>query len=194
MNTIFQRGILLLFLLSAHVSDAEPSRPNIVFVLADDLGIGDTHCYGGDRCLIETPNIDALAAEGMRFTDAHVSASVCGPTRRAIMTGRYPWRFGPYIKSGPWGFVGPRPTTEKSTLARLLGRAGYHTGYIGKWHLGTIMTTLDGKNQGPANVDYTKPLKYGPVQFGFDDSFILEFPRKDGQGRSRTYLGVILAR
>ncbi len=67
-------------------------RPNIVFILADDLGIGDTNIYGGDRCLIETPNIDKLAQGGLKFTDAHVSASVCGPTRKAIMSGRYPWR------------------------------------------------------------------------------------------------------
>ncbi len=148
-------------------------KPNIIFILADDLGIGDVNCYGGDRCLIETPNIDALAAGGLRFTDAHVNASVCGPTRRAIMTGRYPWRFGATVNSGPWGFVGPRPNTETSTLGKLLKRSGYRTGYVGKWHLGTIMTTLDGKTQDLTNVDFTKPLKYGPVQFGFDESFIL---------------------
>jgi arylsulfatase A len=148
-------------------------QPNIVFILADDLGIGDVNCYGGDRCLIETPNIDALAAGGIRFTDAHPSASVCGPTRRAIMTGRYNWRFGPYVSSGPWGFVGPRPNTEKSTLGKVLKRSGYRTGYVGKWHLGTTMKTFDGKPQGLTNVDFTKPLIHGPKQFGFDYSFIL---------------------
>lgn len=148
-------------------------RPNIVFILADDLGIGDVDCYGGDRCLIETPNIDALAAEGVRFTDAHVNASICGPTRRAIMTGRYNWRFGATVNSGPWGFVGPRPKTENFTLGKMFRRAGYRSGYVGKWHLGTIMPTLDGKTQSPTNVDYTKPLIYGPLQFGFDESFIL---------------------
>ena len=85
------------------VSGQKPPRPNIVLILADDLGIGDVKCYGGDRCLIETPNIDSLAAGGMRFTDAHVNASVCAPTRRAIMTGRYAWRFPSAVKSGPWG-------------------------------------------------------------------------------------------
>lgn len=89
------------------------------------------------------------------------------------MTGRYPWRFGRSVNSGPWGFVGPKPNTENSTLGKLLKRVGYRTGYVGKWHLGTTMATLDGKTQGPANVDFTKPLKYGPVQFGFDESFIL---------------------
>lgn len=148
-------------------------KPNIVFILADDLGIGDTECYGGDRCAIDTPNIDALAAGGLRFTDAHVNASFCGPTRRAIMTGRYEWRFGAPTNNGPWGFCGPRPNTEKSTLGKVIKRSGYHTGYVGKWHLGTIMPTTDGKTQGPENVDFSKPLSYGPVQFGFDDSFIL---------------------
>lgn len=102
---------ILLILFAVSVASAAP-RPNIVFILADDLGIGDVKCYGDGRCLIDTPNIDALAAEGVRFTDAHVNASICGPTRRALMTGRYNWRFGRYVKGGPWGFVGPRPNTK----------------------------------------------------------------------------------
>lgn len=167
-------GIHLVFCLVAtlHVM-ADGAQPNIVVILADDLGIGDVGCYGGDRCLIDTPNIDALAADGLRFTDAHPNASFCGPTRLALMTGRYPWRFGAERSSGPWGFVGPKPNAEKSTLGKLLKRSGYQTGYVGKWHLGTTMTTFDDKPQGLTNVDFTKPLKYGPVQFGFDESFIL---------------------
>lgn len=165
-------SVFVLAVSCASVAQAT-EKPNVVFILADDLGIGDVNCYGRDRCLIETPNIDALAAGGLRFTDAHVNASYCGPTRRAIMTGRYNWRFGSTVKGGPWGFVGPRPNTEKYTLGKLFRRAGYHTGYVGKWHLGTVMTTTDGTNQGPTNVDYSQPLKYGPVEFGFDESFIL---------------------
>jgi len=149
------------------------SQPNPVFILADDLGIGDVNCFGGERCLIETPNVDALAKGGLRFTDAHVNASICGPTRRALMTGRYPWRFGATINNGPWGFCGPRPNTEKFTLGKLFKRAGYGTGYVGKWHLGTTMATLDGKTQGLTNVDFKKPLIYGSAQFGFDHNFIL---------------------
>jgi arylsulfatase A len=149
------------------------SQPNLVFILADDLGIGDVNCYGGERCLFETPNIDALAKGGLRFTDAHVNASICGPTRRALMTGRYPWRFGATINNGPWGFCGPRPNTEKFTLGKLFKRAGYGTGYVGKWHLGTTMATVDGKTQGLTNVDFKKPLIYGPAQFGFEHNFIL---------------------
>ncbi len=168
-NIIVLSAILVAFSSALVAAD----KPNIVFILADDLGIGDVNCYGGDRCQIETPNIDALAASGVRFTDAHVNASVCGPTRRAIMSGRYPWRFGATVNNGPWGFCGPRPNTEKVTLGKVLKRAGYGTGYVGKWHLGTTMATLDGETQGLTNVDFSKPLSYGPVQFGFDESFIL---------------------
>lgn len=164
-------------LATGHASGQEktdaPIRPNIVYVMADDLGIGDVKCYGKDRCQIETPGFDRLANEGMLFTDAHTAASVCVPARVAIMTGRYPWRFERPRPDGPWGYLNPRLKTDQFTLGRLLQSAGYRTGYIGKWHLGTLMQTLDGSNQGPDNVDYTKPLKVGPQQYGFDESFIL---------------------
>lgn len=157
-----------------HVVAAEsPRRPNIVFILADDLGIGDVECYGGERCAIDTPHLDSLARDGMRFTDAHVVASVCVPSRIAIMTGRYPWRFQRPTPDGPWGFLNPRLMTDTFTLGRMLKQAGYRTGYVGKWHLGTLMHTTDGKNQGPTNVDYKQPLEVGPNDYGFDETFIL---------------------
>ena len=164
---------LALFLLLTVWAQASAPRPNIVFILADDLGIGDVKCYGQELSATETPNIDALAAHGLRFTDAYVNASVCVPTRVAIMTGRYPWRYGRPEPGGPWGFLGPRFSTDTLTLAKLLNSADYNTGYVGKWHLGTRMQTKDGKVQGPKNVDYSKPLLNGPVQHGFDYSFIL---------------------
>ena len=165
--------VLLLVIMVARPTLTADDLPNIVFILADDLGIGDVGCYGGNRCLIDTPNIDALAAEGLRFTDAHANASVCVPTRVAIMTGRYPWRFGKPQPGGAWGFLGPRFEPGTFTLGTMLQNAGYRTGYIGKWHLGTVMTTKDGHVQSETNVDYTQPLKIGPLQYGFDDSFIL---------------------
>lgn len=148
-------------------------KPNVVFILADDMGYGDVESFGGERCQIDTPHLDRLGAEGMRFTDAHANASVCVPSRMAVMTGRYPWRFGRPEPGGPWGFLGTRLPTGQFTLGTMLRQAGYRTGYVGKWHLGTRMQTTDGKTQGIDNVDYTKPLKIGPPQYGFDDSFIL---------------------
>ena len=148
-------------------------KPNIVFVLADDLGYGDVKCFGGKRCRIATPHFDRLAAEGMRFTDAHAIGSVCVPSRIGIMTGRYAWRFrGPRFRA-PWGFLGPVLPDSQFTLGTMLRASGYHTGYVGKWHLGTQMRTKDGKTQGLNNVDYSAPLLIGPPQFGFDESFIL---------------------
>ena len=151
----------------------EVAKPNVVFVLADDLGYGDINCFGGERCQIDTPNFDRLARQGMRFTDAHANASHCVPTRMAIMTGRYPWRFGAPGPGGPWGFLGTRLPAGQHTLGTMMQAAGYRTGYVGKWHLGTLMQTTDGKPQGPTNVDYSQPLKIGPPQFGFGESFIL---------------------
>ncbi len=147
--------------------------PNVVFILADDLGYGDVGCLGGIRCKIETPHIDALATSGIRFTDAHVNASVCGPTRLAIMTGRYPWRFGRSQPGGPWGFIGLRFSPETFTIADLMGQAGYRTGYVGKWHLGTKMATRDGEIQNENNVDYTQPLLAGPNDYGWHSTFVL---------------------
>ena len=167
-------AILVLTLsLSWTAAKADNRPPNIIFILADDLGIGDVECYGGKRCQIDTPNIDALARNGLRFSDAHVSASHCIPTRMAIMTGRYPWRFGAPQPGGAWGFLGPRFDPASFTLGKMFQAAGYDTGYIGKWHLGTVMTTNDGMVQNETNVDFTQPLKIGPPQYGFDNSFIL---------------------
>ena len=163
--------VFALFLATAPLAWAE--RPNIVYMMADDLGIGDVRCYGGDRCRTETPSFDSLARDGMLFTDAHSVASVCVPSRIAIMTGRYPWRFARPAVNGPWGFLNPRLPVGTFTIGSMLHGNGYRTGYIGKWHLGTLMQTTDGKNQGLENVDYDRPLKIGPNDYGFDYSFIL---------------------
>ncbi|MGB0579418.1 MAG: sulfatase family protein [Limisphaerales bacterium] len=166
------RLIVSLLFVAAILTHAA-SRPNIVYFMADDLGYGDVKCFGKEKSRAETPNFDRLAAEGMMFTDAHAVASVCVPSRMAIMTGRYAWRFDRPARGGPWGFLGLRFPTDTFTLGDLMKQGGYTTGYIGKWHLGTSMTTTDGGIQTTNNVDYTKPLKVGPVQYGFDYSFIL---------------------
>ena len=152
---------------------ADTDRPNIIYIMADDLGYGDAAPFGLERSKVPTPGMTQLAKEGMRFTDAHSIASVCVPSRLAIMTGRYPWRIEGQSGSGPWGFIAPRFTPGHHTLAHLLNDAGYQTGYIGKWHLGLKMVTTDGKTQTIGNVDYAKPVKAGPNDHGFDYSFIL---------------------
>jgi len=133
----------------------QPRRPNILIVLADDLGYGDPGCYN-PASKIPTPNIDRLAREGMRFTNAHAPASVCVPTRYGLLTGRYPFR-----TSLNWGRRAVI-AEDRLTLPAMLAEAGYATACVGKWHLG-----FDG---GP-DYDYTEPLRGGPVDRGFDAYF-----------------------
>lgn len=154
-------------------SRATERSPNIVLIVADDLGYGDVQCFGQDRCKIPTPHLDRLAQQGMRYTHAYATASVCVPSRMSIMTGRYAFRFNAPQKGGSWGFIGLQFQPGQETLATLLGQRGYRTGYVGKWHLGTLMSTFDNQIQEIGTVDYTKPLKIGPNHFGFDDSYIL---------------------
>ena len=123
-------ALLTLLLASLGVESASAAtirpevRPNLVFIMADDLGIGDVKCYGRERSRTETPHMDALAAAGVRFTDAHTVASVCVPVRMAIMTGRYPWRFRARRPNGPWGFLNPKIPTAHFTLGKMLKRGG----------------------------------------------------------------------
>ena len=109
-------------------------KPNIVLIYADDLGYGDVSCYN-ENSKITTPNIDRLAARGIKFTDAHSSDAICSPSRYGILTGRYSWRTD--IKRGNHG-VGRQPwiEPERTTLATMLQAAGYNTAAIGKWGLG----------------------------------------------------------
>jgi len=140
--------------------DSGPARPpNVILILADDLGYGDTGAYGA--VLVQTPNIDRLMAEGRRFTDAHSPSAVCTPTRYALMTGRYAWRGE--LQSG---VLGPSNALiiedEIETLPRHLQDQGYTTACIGKWHLGF----------GDAQpVDWNAPLMPGPLEIGFDYYF-----------------------
>ena len=109
-------------------------RPNIIFIMADDLGYGDFGCYNKDS-KISTPQVDRLASRGVRFTDAHSPSAVCSPTRYGVLTGRYCWRTR-LKRSVLSGFSQPLISQEQITVAELLKRHGYRTACIGKWHLG----------------------------------------------------------
>ena len=151
--------------------------PNIVYILADDLGYGDIGAFNPDG-KIATPNIDALAAAGIKFTDAHTSSAVCTPTRYGILTGRYNWRSP--IKSGVLtGKSKALIPKSRTTVASLLKRKGYETAFIGKWHLGWDWVLKDSTNFGGEgwdasdfdNLDFTKPITNSPNDLGFDYAY-----------------------
>ena len=140
-----------------------PTRPNIILVMADDLGWGDLGCYGHPD--LKTPHLDALANDGLRFTRFHAAAPVCSPTRASCLTGRHPYRAG--IRNANSGHLG----ANEVTLQDLLGQAGYRTGHFGKWHLGTLTKTLKESNRGgPRGVAHYAP----PWQRGFEVCFSTE--------------------
>jgi arylsulfatase A-like enzyme len=155
-------------------TSAKRELPNIVFIMADDLGYGDVGCYNPES-KIPTPNIDGLARESVRFTDAHSPSAVCTPTRYGVLTGRYCWRSR--LKKGVLnGFSRPLIERNQLTVAELLKQHGCRTACIGKWHLGVGWQTKDGRalssSKEAEQVDFTKPLTDGPNQHGFDYSFI----------------------
>ena len=150
--------------LAARVAAAErPAAPNVIVILADDMGIGDVSALN-PRSLWKTPHLDRLAAEGMTFTDAHSSSGVCTPTRYTLLTGRYSWRGR--LKRGVLNGYGP-PLIEpgRLTLPGFLRARGYTTAMFGKWHLGLEWAK---SGSGPEDVDYAKPFGGGPVVHGFD--------------------------
>ncbi len=142
---------------------AQNIRPNIIYILADDMGYGDIQAYN-PKSTIPTPGLNRLAEEGMRFTDAHSGSAVCTPTRYGVLTGRYCWRTR--LKSGVLGGSSPHLIDpDRLTVAKIMKQAGYHTACIGKWHLGMDLPTQKGtKNK----IDYSKPIQNGPLVNGFD--------------------------
>ena len=154
-------------------------RPNIVCILADDMGYGDLWCQNPES-KIATPNLDRLAEQGVRFTDAHSPSSLGRGTRYGLLTGRYPWRAK--LKLGAQQCWSPSVIeADRLTVGKLLKQHGYDTACIGKWHLGMDWPTTDGKGpicvgrtrteDGRTNVDFTKPIANGPTAYGFDYYF-----------------------
>lgn len=158
---ILRLGILMFFSCCSFLEVAAQDKPNVVFILVDDLGYGDLGCYGATK--LKTPNIDKLASEGKMFTDAHAASSVCTPSRYALLTGQYPMQ----AENGK-GIWGPLSITSGLiidpnilTLPDVFKHKGYATAALGKWHLGFKTGTND----------WQKPLRPGPQDLGFDYYF-----------------------
>ena len=160
-------------------------RPNIIFIMADDMGFGDVGCYNPET-KIPTPNMDRLASEGIRFTDAHSPSAVCTPSRYGVLTGRYCWR-SRLKYSVLFGYEPPLIERDRLTVQGMLKDVGYHTACIGKWHLGLRFSARAGMDfdfdaplpwpvNGPTRedeekIDFSKPLGGGPTDLGFDYFF-----------------------
>ena len=166
---------LFLVVLSISVTETR-SAPNIVFIMADDMGYGDVHALNPES-RIPTPNLDGLAAAGMTFTDAHTPSAVCTPTRYGVVTGRYCWRSR--LKSGVLnGYSDPLIEADRPTVASFLSEHGYTCGMVGKWHLGLGWVRIgQGDNE---QIDFSQNIKHGPGTLGFKESFVipasLDFP------------------
>lgn len=163
MNKHLFLSVLSLFAFSLVAQTAkkslEGSKPNVVFIYADDLGYGDLSSYGATK--IKTPNLDKLANQGVRFTNAHCTSATCTPSRYALLTGEYPWRqSGTGILPGDAALIIP---TDKMTLPKVFKQAGYKTANVGKWHLGLGSQVAK---------DWNGEIKPGPNEVGFDYSFI----------------------
>ena len=146
-------------LLCATLFAAENRKPNIVLIYADDLGYGDVSCYGAKQ--IQTPNIDRIAREGLRFTDGHSSSATCTPSRYSMLTGEYAFR-----RRGTGVLPGNAPLIiepGRPTMASVVKKGGYKTGVVGKWHLGL----------GEAGMDWNGEIKPGPLELGFDYCFLM---------------------
>ena len=155
---ILLAAFAMLFISS--VNGFAQQKPNIVLIYADDLGYGDLSCYGATK--IKTPNIDKIATQGLRFTNAHATSATCTPSRYSMLTGQYAWRKNDTgIAPGDAALLIP---VDRPTLPGVLREAGYRTGVVGKWHLGL------GPKGGP---DWNNDIKPGPLEIGFDYSFLL---------------------
>ena len=181
---------LLTALLGLAAQTNAEKLPNILILYADDLGYGDLSCQNPEG-KIPTPNLDQLAAEGLRFTDGHSSSGICTPSRYALLTGRHHWRkfYGIVNAFGDSAF-----DAERLTMPEMLKTKGYATACIGKWHLGWDWSSIrkpdaeageEGQGRrkrkvwGPEDFDWSKPIADGPLAHGFDHYFgdtVINFP------------------
>ncbi|NNM30165.1 MAG: sulfatase-like hydrolase/transferase, partial [Akkermansiaceae bacterium] len=169
------RRTILLFAGCLPLLAAGAPPPNILLILADDLGYGDVGCYNPE-CKVPTPHLDRLAREGLLFTDAHSPSTVCTPTRYSILTGRMAFRLdyrGVFTGAGGPCLI----TKDRLTLPGMLREKGYETALFGKWHVGMTFFDEDGKpihrdGLDPVKrIDYTRAIDGGPVDRGFDHFF-----------------------
>jgi len=181
----FLAAVLLALPLLASAGEGT-AKPNIIILYADDLGYGDLACYN-PKSPIPTPNLDALASQGMRFTDAHSSSGICTPSRYALLTGRHHWRDFHNIVNSFEPSVFPK---GRLTIADMLRSEGYRTAAMGKWHLGWDWDAIkkkdpqaiggkQKKNQTVSDYDWSKPIPGGPLSVGFDHYFgedVINFP------------------
>ena len=174
-NTLTILAVLLLVPLVALPAALTASKPNILFILADDLGYGDVGCYNA-RSKVATPNLDRLAREGMRFTDAHAPSTVCTPSRYSLLTGRMDFRIN--YRSVFEGVGGPCLINEgQLTLPQMLRNQGYATAMTGKWHVGLSFLDKGGHRitkggvEGVKKIDYARAIPDAPIHRGFDRFF-----------------------
>jgi arylsulfatase A len=186
----FLRSAALASLPWTGLAAARRRLPNIVIILADDLGYGDIGAYNPES-KIPTPHVDRMAREGIRFTDAHTPCAVCSPTRYGLLTGRYPWRTE-LKQQVLWPFDKPLIEKGRLTMGSMLKQRGYHTACFGKWHLGFDWPTSDGsrlndtvkigEQQRPIRdafakkIQFDKPVREGPITRGFDYYFGVDLP------------------
>ncbi|MDE0863303.1 MAG: arylsulfatase [Rubripirellula sp.] len=191
MRNILIRTLLITTVVCSAVVATSAELPNVVLIYADDLGYGDVQCYNPDRGKIATPNIDRLASQGMKFTDAHSSSGVCSPSRYTILTGRYHWRSR--LQSGIVGLWGaPLITSDRVTIGSLAKQNGYDTVAVGKWHLGWNWDIpreqatsfkarpktgiVSRETRSVWKEVFSRPIKGGPTAVGFDQYFGTDVP------------------